>query len=114
MSVRRQLAAGKQLDSHTRQRVRARCSFESANPQNVPPPLYCPLPELTAVEAVRLQLDSVLANNDFPRPQHGIHVLYGFARDGGAMERSKYFGLSKDLYHVRGEPALCYMLEGTY
>jgi hypothetical protein len=30
---------------------------------------------------------------------HGIQTLYEFAEDTGGMERSDYFGFSKDLYH---------------
>ena len=33
------------------------------------------------------------------RRNHGIHVLYGFCAGAGQMERSRYFGFSKDLYH---------------
>jgi len=30
---------------------------------------------------------------------HGIQVCYGFCEGSGSMERSRYFGYSKDLYH---------------
>ncbi|KXZ55690.1 hypothetical protein GPECTOR_2g1240 [Gonium pectorale] len=31
---------------------------------------------------------------------HGIQTAYEFAADAGGMERSRYFGFSKDLYHL--------------
>lgn len=37
--------------------------------------------------------------NDLDRPNHGIQTMYAFAEDAGGMERSRYFGFSKDLYH---------------
>lgn len=33
------------------------------------------------------------------RTNHGIQTMYEFAEDAGSMERSRYFGFSKDLYH---------------
>ena len=33
------------------------------------------------------------------RPNHGIQTMYEFGWDIGGMERSRYFGYSKDLYH---------------
>ena len=33
------------------------------------------------------------------RPNHGIQTAYEFGLDIGGMERSKYFGLLRDLYH---------------
>ena len=68
--------------------------FESENPQNVPAPLRVPSPELSAVDAVRVQLEAAKDNNT-PRPDHGVHVLYEFCADAGSMERSRYFGFSK-------------------
>lgn len=41
------------------------------------------------------------------RPNHGIQTAYEFGYDIGGMERSRYFGYSKDLYHFdhfMGEP----------
>jgi hypothetical protein len=38
--------------------------------------------------------------NDSPRSDHGVHTLYEFAADAGDMERSRFFGISKDLYHL--------------
>jgi hypothetical protein len=73
--------------------------FESDNPQNVPPPLVGPSPSLSALDAVRIQLEACKANNT-PRPDHGVHTLYDFCADAGSMERSRYFGFSKDLYHL--------------
>lgn len=35
-----------------------------------------------------------------PRMNHGIQTAYEFAADAGGMERSRYFGFSKDLYHL--------------
>lgn len=68
--------------------------FESENPQNVPAPLRVPSPEFSAVDAVRVQLEAAKDNNT-PRPDHGVHVLYEFCADAGSMERSRYFGFSK-------------------
>ena len=33
------------------------------------------------------------------RPNHGVQTMYEFGEDIGGMERSRYFGYSKDLYH---------------
>lgn len=33
------------------------------------------------------------------RPNHGLQTMYEFGEDIGGMERSRYFGFSKDLYH---------------
>ena len=41
-----------------------------------------------------------MGKNDEPRTDHGIQVLYEFCLDAGSMERSRYFGFSKDLYHM--------------
>ena len=73
--------------------------FVSENPQNVPPPLVGPSPSLSALDAVRVQLEAC-KNNNTPRPDHGVHTLYDFCADAGSMERSRYFGFSKDLYHL--------------
>lgn len=73
--------------------------YESDNPQNVPPPLVMPHPSFSVEEAVLVQVEAARDNNT-PRESHGVHVLYAFCRDAGSMERSKYFGFSKDLYHL--------------
>jgi hypothetical protein len=72
---------------------------ESENPQNVPPPLIVPTSQLSAEEAVSIQLEAARCN-DTPRADHGVHTLYEFCADAGDMERSAYFGFSKDLYHL--------------
>ena len=41
---------------------------------------------------MRLQKDTC-------RPNHGLQTAYEFGEDIGGMERSRYFGYSKDLYH---------------
>jgi hypothetical protein len=80
--------------------------FETDNPQNVPPPERCPTPQLTVEEAVRIQLEAA-RRNDAPRIDHGVHTLYEFCADAGDMERSGYFGFSKDLYHLGACNAQC-------
>eukprot|EP00803_Ostreobium_quekettii_P007525 evm.model.scf_596.2 EVM.evm.TU.scf_596.2 scf_596:17060-18977(+) len=57
-----------------------------------------PSPELSPEESVGAQLDA-LQKNDEPWSNHGVQTLYEFAEDAGGMERSGYFGFSKDLYH---------------
>ena len=48
----------------------------------------------------KCQLQCMAADVDcLHRPNHGIQTMYEFAEDAGDMERSKYFGFSKDLYH---------------
>ncbi|CAL8471485.1 g11027 [Coccomyxa elongata] len=42
---------------------------------------------------------NALLRNDDPWPNHGIQTMYEFGWDIGGMERSRYFGYSKDLYH---------------
>lgn len=68
------------------------------NPQNVPDPEVMPSPHFSPGEAVNAQL-SALQKNDEPWPNHGVQTMYEFAEDAGGMERSRYFGYSKDLYH---------------
>ncbi|KAG2501655.1 hypothetical protein HYH03_000159 [Edaphochlamys debaryana] len=58
-----------------------------------------PSPALLPVETIKVQLDA-LAKNDEPWTNHGIQTAYEFALDAGGMERSRYFGFSKDLYHL--------------
>ncbi|KAI8464889.1 MAG: hypothetical protein J3K34DRAFT_438898 [Monoraphidium minutum] len=69
------------------------------NPQNVPQVEVVSAPELTALEAVEAQLKAIQRNDD-PWVNHGIHLMYEFCYDAGSMERSRFFGFSKDLYHV--------------
>ncbi|EIE21998.1 hypothetical protein COCSUDRAFT_33613 [Coccomyxa subellipsoidea C-169] len=57
-----------------------------------------PRKEFSPEEAVAAQMDALL-NNDTPWPNHGIQTMYEFGWDIGGMERSRYFGYSKDLYH---------------
>ncbi|XP_024518359.1 uncharacterized protein LOC9661228 isoform X1 [Selaginella moellendorffii] len=59
-----------------------------------------PLPELNAEEAVRIQLDALLENNT-PRQDHGLEVMYLFANAEGDFDGSLpcYFGSAADLYH---------------
>lgn len=40
------------------------------------------------------QLEAV-KENEKPRADHGVAVMYEFATDAGSMERSRYFGFSK-------------------
>eukprot|EP00245_Coleochaete_scutata_P006091 TRINITY_DN20224_c0_g1_i1.p1 TRINITY_DN20224_c0_g1~~TRINITY_DN20224_c0_g1_i1.p1 ORF type:complete len:240 (+),score=41.98 TRINITY_DN20224_c0_g1_i1:99-818(+) len=54
-----------------------------------------PSVELTAEEAVERQL-LVLRNNDTPRPDHGVEVMYSFA-GFDPFQRSRYFGHVYDL-----------------
>ena len=72
---------------------------DDGNPQNVPPPLVLPSTLLSVEECVRVQLEAAQRNHE-PRPSHGVHVLYEFCASAGSMERSRYFGISKDLYHL--------------
>ncbi|XP_024525116.1 uncharacterized protein LOC9654818 isoform X1 [Selaginella moellendorffii] len=59
-----------------------------------------PLPQLNAEEAVRIQLDALLENNN-PRQDHGLEVMYLFANAEGDFDGSLpcYFGSAADLYH---------------
>ena len=47
---------------------------------------------------MRLQLNAI-RDNDVPRANHGVQVLYEYAVEAGQMDRSCYFGWSSDLYH---------------
>lgn len=69
------------------------------NPQNVPEVEMVPNPDLTARQAVEAQMKAI-SRNDSPWTNHGIHAMYEFCYDAGSMERSRFFGFSKDLYHV--------------
>eukprot|EP00239_Pterosperma_sp_CCMP1384_P011032 CAMPEP_0197862994 /NCGR_PEP_ID=MMETSP1438-20131217/40147_1 /TAXON_ID=1461541 /ORGANISM="Pterosperma sp., Strain CCMP1384" /LENGTH=216 /DNA_ID=CAMNT_0043480731 /DNA_START=1 /DNA_END=651 /DNA_ORIENTATION=+ len=68
------------------------------NPQNVPTAKVRPSLEFSPEESVRVQLNAV-ADNNIPWDNHGIQVMYDFCEGAGGMERSRYFGYSKDLYH---------------
>jgi len=68
------------------------------NPQNVDDPLVVPSPGFSPRQAVEAQLAAAAANDE-PWTNHGIQTLYEFALDAGSMERSRYFGMEKDLYH---------------
>jgi hypothetical protein len=72
---------------------------EDGNPQNAPAPECLPAPELSVEECVRVQLAAAQRNHE-PRRFHGIHVLYEFCASAGGMERSSYFGVKRDIYHV--------------
>lgn len=61
-------------------------------------PLVFPHEMQTAEDAVRLQVNA-MRDNDVPRANHGIQVLYEYAVEAGQMDRSCYFGWSSDLYH---------------
>ncbi|KAK9835995.1 hypothetical protein WJX81_004414 [Elliptochloris bilobata] len=65
---------------------------------NVPESQVKPEAGLTALEAVQAQLGA-LVDNDQPWPNHGLLTMYDWGLDIGGMERSQYFGFSKDLYH---------------
>jgi len=57
--------------------------------------------QLTAEEAVKLQMDALACNNE-PRPDHGLEVMYHFANAEGTLNGgslSCYFGFASDLYH---------------
>jgi hypothetical protein len=80
------------------------CPLPSSCPsrkQNTPEPEVVPSPALSAADACLVQLRA-LTHNDSPFPNHGVATFYSFARDAGSMERSRYFGYSKDLYHMVG------------
>ena len=62
------------------------------------PPLVLPSVGLTPRQAVAAQLDA-LAQNNTPRPDHGMEVAYRFALGTGGFGLSGYFGHSADLYH---------------
>ena len=66
-----------------------------------------PSPELSAPSAVATQLNA-LQNNSTPRANHGLSVAYEFCGDADAFERSRYFGISKDIYQcaARGVPCV--------
>ncbi|GFR48818.1 hypothetical protein Agub_g10770, partial [Astrephomene gubernaculifera] len=68
------------------------------NPQNTPDPVVMPSPSFSPLESVEVQLKALRTNDD-PWLNHGIQTAYEFAADAGGMERSRYFGFSKDLYH---------------
>lgn len=93
----RRVASGSKGQDARRKRRRVR-STPSWNPQNVPDPEVMPTVAMGASQAVSAQLQA-LQQVDEPRPDHGIQVMYVFANDGGGMERSRYFGYSKDIYH---------------
>lgn len=75
-----------------------RRSTPDRNPQNVPDPDVMPSVDLSPSDSVASQLRALMRVNH-PRMDHGIQVMYVFANDGGGMERSRYFGYSKDIYH---------------
>jgi len=56
-----------------------------------------PQPSLSAPAAAVAVLDA-LSRNAQPRANHGLSVAYAFCGDAAAMERSRFFGQSKDIY----------------
>jgi hypothetical protein len=104
-----------------------KCISICRNPQNVGSPEAGPSADLSAPSAVCKQLDA-LQNNSQPRHNHGLAVVragalrcdafaarcradtaplrcapqaYEFCGDADAFQRSRYFGISKDIYQVR-------------
>lgn len=68
------------------------------NPQNVHDSSITPALELDALSCVEAQMEALRSPHS-PRTNHGIEVMYAFCEGSGSMERSRYFGYSKDLYH---------------
>uniref|UniRef100_A0A383VFR9 Uncharacterized protein n=1 Tax=Tetradesmus obliquus TaxID=3088 RepID=A0A383VFR9_TETOB len=69
------------------------------NPQNTPNPQVVPSLDFTPQQALQAQLEAI-SRNDEPWSNHGVQTMYEFAEEAGGMERSRYFGFSKDLYHL--------------
>ncbi|KAK9829769.1 hypothetical protein WJX72_007786 [[Myrmecia] bisecta] len=86
------------LHGSTRQRYQRCLAAPVWNPQNVPDPKVMPCKSFSPEECIQAQLDA-LQHSDEPWPDHGIQTMYEFGEDIGGMERSRYFGFSKDLYH---------------
>lgn len=63
-------------------------------------PLVKPEAKLTAKEAVEAQMNTLVENDD-PRPDHGLEVMYQFANTEGmnGSTMTHYFGFASDLYH---------------
>ena len=76
----------------------SKCLGICRNPQNVPGPLVHPHEMQDAADAVRLQINALRENNE-PRNHHGVQVMWEFSVESGNMERSRYFGVSSDMYH---------------
>ena len=76
----------------------SKCLGICRNPQNVPGPLVHPHEMQEAADAVRLQINALRENNE-PRNHHGVQVMWEFSVESGNMERSRYFGVSSDMYH---------------
>tara|TARA_B110000977_G_scaffold103030_1_gene134562 strand:+ start:26807 stop:27484 length:678 start_codon:yes stop_codon:yes gene_type:complete len=76
----------------------SKCLGICRNPQNVPGPLVYPHQMQNVDDAVRLQINA-LRENDEPRSHHGVQVMWEFSVESGNMERSRYFGISSDMYH---------------
>lgn len=73
----------------------SKCLGICRNPQNVPGPLVYPHEMQTIEDAVDCILFA-MRDNDVPRMQHGIQVLWEYAVEHGNMERSRFFGWSSD------------------
>ena len=93
-------ARARVLRSRTCCVVAARQSYgnDERNDAASTPPLVLPSLDLTPRQAVTAQLDA-LAQNNTPRPDHGMEVAYRFALGTGGFGLSSYFGHSADLYH---------------
>jgi hypothetical protein len=76
----------------------SKCLGICRNPQNVPGPLVHPHQMQEVEDAVRLQINAMKENNE-PRNHHGVQVLWEYSVESGNMERSRYFGISSDMYH---------------
>ena len=60
---------------------------------------------LAPPKVVAAQMEALRTPHE-PRTNHGIQVMYEFCEGSGSMERSRYFGYSKDLYHFGESPSL--------
>lgn len=65
----------------------------------VEPSQVVPSRDMSPHQALVAQLEAIRRNDD-PWTNHGVQTMYEFAADAGSMERSRYFGFSKDLYHL--------------
>ena len=55
--------------------------------------------EFSAVEAANVVLDALSRTHE-PRANHGLQVAYYFCGDVDPFERSRFFGVSKDVFAV--------------
>ena len=99
------------LVSHDELLLESACTSHTPRLQNYGAPDTVPSLQLTAPGAAIAVLEA-LSKNGTPRHNHGLSVLYAFCGDIAPMDRSRFFGQSKDMFAMDHFQAACSQLCG--